>query len=163
MLVAQLCPTLCSPMTIAHQPLYVPWDSPGKNTGVGSHSLLQGIFLTQGANPGLLHCRLSLYHLSHWWKSRSRVRLFATAWTIHTVHGILQARIPEWVAFPFSRDLPNPGIEPRSPALQADSLPAEPQGKPLWKLPRRKKSFSSTLLSSSDWSKKVKLTGENQM
>ena len=41
-----------------------------------------------------------------------------------------QARILEWVAFPFSRGLPNPGIEPRSPALQADSLPAEPQGKP---------------------------------
>ena len=48
----------------------------------------------------------------------------------YTVHGILQARILEWVAFPFSRDLPNPGIEPRSPTLQADSLPAEPQGKP---------------------------------
>ena len=47
-----------------------------------------------------------------------------------TVHGILQARILEWVAFPFSRDRPNPGIEPRSPALQVDSLPAEPPGKP---------------------------------
>ena len=46
----------------------------------------------------------------------------------YIVHGILQARILEWVAFPFSGDLPNPGIEPRSPALQADSLPAEPQG-----------------------------------
>ena len=48
----------------------------------------------------------------------------------YTVHGILQARILEWVAFPFSRDLPNPGIKPRSPTLWADSLPAEPQGKP---------------------------------
>ena len=48
----------------------------------------------------------------------------------YTVHGILQARVLEWVAFPFSRDLPNPGIKPRSPTLQADSLPAEPQGKP---------------------------------
>ena len=47
-----------------------------------------------------------------------------------TVHGILQARILEWVTFPFSKDLPKPGIEPRSPALQTDSLPAEPQGKP---------------------------------
>ena len=52
------------------------------------------------------------------------------------VHGILQARILEWVAFPFSRgssqprDLPNPGIKPRSLAMQADSLPAEPAGKP---------------------------------
>ena len=50
--------------------------------------------------------------------------------TDYRIHGILQARILEWVAFPFSGDLPNPGIEPRSPALQADSLPAEPQGKP---------------------------------
>ena len=45
----------------------------------------------------------------------------------YTVHGILQARILGWVAFPFSRDLPNPGIEPRSPELQADSLSAESQ------------------------------------
>ena len=45
--------------------LLCPWDSPGKNTGVGSHSFLQGIFLTQGLNLGLLHCRQILYHLSH--------------------------------------------------------------------------------------------------
>ena len=49
---------------------------------------------------------------------------------VFTVHGILQARILEWVAFPFSRDFPNPGIQPRSPALQVDSLLAETQGKP---------------------------------
>ena len=48
----------------------------------------------------------------------------------YTVHGILQARLLEWVAVPFSRDLPNPGVEPRSAALQADSLPTEPRGKP---------------------------------
>ena len=47
----------------------------------------------------------------------------------YRVHGILQARILEWVAFPSPGDLPNPGIEPRSPALQVDSSPAEPQGK----------------------------------
>ena len=47
----------------------------------------------------------------------------------NAVPGILLASILKWVAFPFSRDLPNPGIEPRSPALQTDSLPAEPQGK----------------------------------
>ena len=46
------------------------------------------------------------------------------------VHEIFQARILEWVAFPFSRDLPNPGIKPWSPTLQADSLPTEPQGSP---------------------------------
>ena len=48
----------------------------------------------------------------------------------YPVHGILQARILEWVDIPFSRgSSPNPGIKPRSPALQADSFPAEPQGK----------------------------------
>ena len=51
----------------------------------------------------------------------------------YKVHEILQARTLEWVAFPFSReifpgDLPNPGIKLKSPALQADSLPAEPPG-----------------------------------
>ena len=46
----------------------------------------------------------------------------------HTVHGILQARVLK--PFPSPGDLPNPGIEPRSPILQVDSLPAEPQGKP---------------------------------
>ena len=48
----------------------------------------------------------------------------------YTVHGILQARMLEWVAVPFSRGSSQPGIEPRSPALQVDSLPAEPPGKP---------------------------------
>ena len=43
----------------------------------------------------------------------------------YTVHGILQARIQEWVAFPFSRGSSRPGIEPGSPALLADSLPTE--------------------------------------
>ena len=47
-----------------------------------------------------------------------------------SVRGILQARILEWIANPFTRDLPNPGIEPWSPALQEDSLPCELQGNP---------------------------------
>ena len=45
--------------------LYSPWNSPGQNTGEGNLSLLQGIFPTQGLNPGLLHCRWILYQLSH--------------------------------------------------------------------------------------------------
>ena len=45
--------------------LLCPWDFPGKNTGVDCHFLLQGIFLTQGLNQGLPHCRHTLYHLSH--------------------------------------------------------------------------------------------------
>ena len=63
-LVAKSCPTLCSPMDCS---------LPGKNTGVGSLSLLQGIFLTQELNWGLLHCRQILYKLSYegsqWWES----------------------------------------------------------------------------------------------
>ena len=45
--------------------LYSPWNSPGLNTGVGTLSLLQGIFPTQGSKAGLLHCRWILYQLSH--------------------------------------------------------------------------------------------------
>jgi len=58
-----------------------PWNSPGEKTGVGSLSLLQGIFPTQGSNPGLPYCRCILYQLSH--------------------KG--SPRILEWVAFAFSR------------------------------------------------------------
>ena len=61
--------------------LYSPWNSPGQNTGVGSCSLLQGIFPTQELNPGLLHCRQIPHQLSH--------------------QG--SPRILEWVAYPFSR------------------------------------------------------------
>ena len=61
------------------QGLYSPWNSPGHNTRVDSLSLLQGIFLTQGSNPGLPHCRRILYQLSH--------------------KG--SPRILEWVAYPF--------------------------------------------------------------
>ena len=60
--------------------LYSSWNSPGHNTGVGSPSLLQGIFPSQGSNPGLLHCRQIPYELSHKWSPR----------------------ILEWVAYPFS-------------------------------------------------------------
>ena len=53
------------PCGLKHSRLLHPWDSPGKNTGVGCHFLLQGIFLTQGSNPGLLHYRQTLSPLSH--------------------------------------------------------------------------------------------------
>ena len=55
----QSCPSLCDTMDCSPQGSS-PWDSPGKNTGVGCHALLQGIFLTRGSNPHLL-CLL------HWW------------------------------------------------------------------------------------------------
>ena len=59
--VAHLCLTLCDP----HGQLYGLWNSPGRNTGVGTSSLLQGIFPTQGSNPGLPHCRQILHCMSH--------------------------------------------------------------------------------------------------
>ena len=80
--------------------LLCPWDSPGKNTGVGCHVLLQGIFLTQGLNLGLPHCKWILYHLSHQGSPRY--------WSGQPI--------------PSPGDLPNPGIKLHSPALQADSL-----------------------------------------
>ena len=64
-LVTQLCPTLCDPVDCSPPGSSVHGDSPGKNTGGGSLSLLQGIFPTQGSNPGLPHGRRILYQLSH--------------------------------------------------------------------------------------------------
>ena len=64
-LVTQLCPTLCYSVDCSWPGSSVHGDSPGKNTGVDCHALLQGIFPTQGLNPGLLLCRRTLYHLSH--------------------------------------------------------------------------------------------------
>ena len=63
--VNQSFPTLCGPMDCSPPGSSVHGASPGKNTGVGCHALLQGIFPTQRWNPGLPHCRLILYHLSH--------------------------------------------------------------------------------------------------
>ena len=96
-----------------------PWDSPGKNTGVGCHFVLQ--------------CRKL--------KSESEVAQLCPTLSDpmdcslpgSSVHGIFQARVLEWVAIAFSIPspwgLPNSGIKHRSSALQVDSLPVEPQGK----------------------------------
>ena len=63
--VAQLCPTLCNPMDCSPAGSSVHGiNSPGKNTGVGCHALLQCIFSTQGSNQGLPHCTQVLYPLS---------------------------------------------------------------------------------------------------
>ena len=92
-------------------------DSPGKNIGVGCHAIFQGIFPTQGSNPGLQHCRQILYCLSHQ----------GIPWKLETV------------VYPCSRGSSWLRNELRSPALQADILPAELPGKPTmeyeeWKL-----------------------------
>ena len=82
----QPCPTLCDPTGLQPASSSVHGDSPGKNTGISCHALLQGIVPAQ-----------------------------------------------EWNTPP--GDLPNPGIEPRSPALQVDSLPSEPPRKPKYTIP----------------------------
>ena len=64
-LVTQLCLTLCDPMDCSPLGSSVLGNCPGKNTGVGCHSLLQGICLTQESNLSLPHCRKIPYHLSH--------------------------------------------------------------------------------------------------
>ena len=87
MKVAQACLTLCNPMDYT---MYGIRNSPGQNIGMGSLSLLQGIFPTQGSNPGLPHCTRILHQLSYqgspcfWFSSvhsLSCVRLFVTPWT----------------------------------------------------------------------------------
>ena len=80
-LVTQLCPTLCDPMDCKPPGSSVHEDSPGKNTGVGCHALLQGIFLTQELNQGLLHCRWILYQLSY--KGSASHRLPGTKLLLH--------------------------------------------------------------------------------
>ena len=101
------CVWLCNLMDCSSVGSSVHGDSPSRNTGVGCHVLLQGIFQTQGSNPGLLHCRQILYCQSHQESPRTL----------------------EWVAYFFSRGFSRPADKPASPTLQADSLPAKLPGK----------------------------------
>ena len=99
--VAQSCLTLCDPMYYTVHGIF-------QNTGVGSLFPSQGIFPTQGFNPGLPHCRRIFFQLSH--------------------KG--SPRIPKWVAYPFSSRSSPPRNRTRVSSLQVDSLPAEPHGMP---------------------------------
>ena len=107
-LVTQSCLTLCEPMDCSLPGSSVQGKSPGKNTGVGCHALLQGIFPIQGLNPVLPLCRRILYRLSHQ----------GSPWML------------QWVAYPFSRGSSRPrnrtlqGLS----TLQAGSLPADLPG-----------------------------------
>ena len=108
-LVAQSNLTLCDPMDCSPLGFSVYGDTPSKNTEVGRHAFLQGIFPTQGLNPGLPHCRRMLYHISH----QGKVKVSQSCPTLcdpkdcslidSLVHGILQVRILEWAAVLFSR------------------------------------------------------------
>ena len=110
-LVAQSCPTLCDPMDWNPAGSFVHGNSPGKNTGVGRHALLQRIFPMQGSNPALPCCRRILYHLNH--------------------QGT--PRILEWVAYPFSRGSSWARNRTGVSWIAGGFLPAELPGKPhLW-------------------------------
>ena len=85
-LISQLCLTICDSMDCSPPDFSLHGDSLGMNIGVGCHALLQGIFPTQGLNPGLPHCRWILYCLSYQGSPRT----------------------PEWVAYPFSRGSSQP-------------------------------------------------------
>ena len=98
-----------------------------KNTGVGCHVPFQGIFPTQGSNPGFPHCRQILHQLSH-----------QGSW-----------RILEWTAYPFSRGSSWPRNRTRSPVLQVDSLPAELPGKPCEMIPHCNFIFHFLIISES--------------
>ena len=97
---------LCNPMDCSLSRLLCPWNFPGKNTGVGCHFLLQGIFLTQGLNLGLQHCRKTLYCLSH--QGSQKNYSYSCNCQGSSVHRILQARKLEWVAMPSSRGSSQP-------------------------------------------------------
>ena len=139
----QSCPTL-QPCGLYPARLLCPWDSPGKNkvmgclpssrgsfqprdqTRISYGSCIAGRFFTAEppGKPG---------NKSRKVKSLSRVRLFATPWTVAYQAPLSMgfSRQGCWSGLPFPSpgDLPNPGIKSRSPALQADALPSEPPGK----------------------------------
>ena len=90
-LVTQSCLTLCNPIDCGRPGSSVRGDFQGKNTRVCCHALLQGIFLTQGLNPGLSNCKKILYHLSHQGSPRTL----------------------KWVSYPFSRGSSQPRNQTR--------------------------------------------------
>ena len=89
---------------------YILWNSSGQSTGMGSLSLLQGIFPTLGSNPGLPYCRRNF---TSWATTKS-------------------PRIQKGVGYPFSSGSSWPRNQTQTPELQAESLPTELSGKPLF-------------------------------
>ena len=105
-----------TPWAVAYQ-ASLSMDFSGNSTGVDCHFFLQGIFLTQRSNPGLLHCRLMLYRMSNQgipqraMKVKVKVKSFLTlcdpmgcSLPGSSIRGIFQARVLEWTAISFSRE-----------------------------------------------------------
>ena len=138
--------------------LVCPWDSPGKNAGVGCQALLRGSLRTQGLSlhlsrplrwqtgplplvppgrpkmpPGATEC------LEGKGVTLRRVRLFVTPWTVARQAPLSMefSRQEHWSGLPFPSpgDLSDPAIGPRSPTLQAGSLPSDPPGKTMSAIP----------------------------
>ena len=145
-LVAQSCLILCDSMDCSPPGFFAHGHSPGKNSW-STVATLQGIFPTQGSNPRLPYRRWILYTLSHCIPLKAHANSNLTNSCLgpllsvlvahlcptlcepmdwgspgSSVHGIFQSRILEWVAIPFFRDLPNPGVEPGLVGDQADSI-----------------------------------------
>ena len=89
-LIAQSCQILGDPMNCSHPGSSVHGHSPGKNTGVVCHALLQGLFSTQGMNLGIQHCRPILYHLSHQGSPR------ILEWVAYPLQGIFLIQELNW-------------------------------------------------------------------
>ena len=123
------------------------WDFPGKNTGVGCHFLLQGMWPTEGSNPQLLPRLLHCHGIPYPWATGEAlvwymcakslyVWLFAPLWTVaHQAPlsmGILQARVLEWVAISYSRGIfPTQGSNPRLLHCRQVLYHLNPSGKPI--------------------------------
>ena len=131
------------PRSPALQADFLPSEPPGKpiNSGVSSLFLLQGIFLTQESNWGLLHCRQILYQLSYQGSPRALpCEITQSCSTLCNsmdcslrgsfVHGIFQASILEWVAISFSTGSSWPRNRTQVSRTAGRSLPSEPLGKP---------------------------------
>ena len=98
-LVTQSCPTVLQPHRLLLTRLLCPWDSPGKNTGVGCHALLHGIFLTQGSNLSLLHWQGYSLSLSHQRSPHMNLQLgkiiyhkayfIIKCWLVHVIYWLL--------------------------------------------------------------------------
>ena len=107
-----------------------PWDSPGKNAGVGCHSLLQCMHHAKS----LQSCPSRILSRQERWSGLPFPSPLSCSVVSNSLrpHRLLPFRQECWSGMPCPPpgDLPNPRMEPRSPALQADALPSEPAGKP---------------------------------
>ena len=120
--------------------LLCPWDSPGKNTGVGCHFLSTGDLSCPGIKPAVLALAGGFFTIEP--SGKPEIKFWGVCVSRSVVSDSLQSArlLCPWnspskntgvgSSSPSPGDLPDPGIEPRSPALQVDSLQSEPPGKP---------------------------------